>query len=81
MRRVAHCSLESGGRLVGGDSLSGFDARGCRGGHPRQSAPRGHCEAMRIAARRAKEDIVVICFSGRGDKDCFEVAQLRGEVL
>src|SRR6185437_11374752 len=26
-------------------------------------------EAMRIAARRAKEDVVVICFSGRGDKD------------
>src|SRR5204863_1836810 len=30
-------------------------------------------EAMRVAARRAKEDVVVVCFSGRGDKDCFEV--------
>ena len=38
-------------------------------------------EAMRVAARRAKEDIVVVCFSGRGDKDCFEVASLRGEEI
>jgi tryptophan synthase beta chain len=38
-------------------------------------------EAMRIAARRPKDDIVVICFSGRGDKDCFEVARLEGEEI
>jgi tryptophan synthase beta chain len=38
-------------------------------------------EAMRIAARRAKNDVVVICFSGRGDKDCFEVARLQGEEI
>jgi tryptophan synthase beta chain len=38
-------------------------------------------EAMRIASKRAKDDVVVICFSGRGDKDCFEVARLRGESL
>jgi tryptophan synthase beta chain len=36
---------------------------------------------MRIAARRAKDDIVVICFSGRGDKDAFEVARLRGDEI
>jgi tryptophan synthase beta chain len=33
-------------------------------------------EAMRIAAKRAKDDVVVISFSGRGDKDCAEVARL-----
>jgi tryptophan synthase beta chain len=38
-------------------------------------------EGMRLAARRAKEDIVAICFSGRGDKDCFEVARLQGEEI
>src|SRR5207237_2395172 len=26
-------------------------------------------EAMRLAAARPKDDIVVVCFSGRGDKD------------
>jgi tryptophan synthase beta chain len=36
-------------------------------------------EAMRIAAQRSKKDVVVICFSGRGDKDCAEVARLEGE--
>jgi tryptophan synthase beta chain len=35
-------------------------------------------EGMRLAAQRSKDDIVVICFSGRGDKDCFEVARLEG---
>jgi tryptophan synthase beta chain len=38
-------------------------------------------EGMRVAANRAREDVVVICFSGRGDKDCFEVARLEGEEL
>jgi tryptophan synthase beta chain len=38
-------------------------------------------EALRIAANRPKDDVVVVCFSGRGDKDCFEVARLRGESL
>src|SRR5262249_32150402 len=38
-------------------------------------------EGMRQAAQRAKDDVVVICFSGRGDKDCFEVARLQGEDL
>jgi tryptophan synthase beta chain len=36
-------------------------------------------EGMRLAKERSHEDIVVICFSGRGDKDCFEVARLLGE--
>jgi len=31
---------------------------------------------MRIAAKRKKDDVVVLCFSGRGDKDCAEVARL-----
>jgi tryptophan synthase beta chain len=36
-------------------------------------------EGMRQAAGRRPEDVVVICFSGRGDKDCYEVARLQGE--
>jgi tryptophan synthase beta chain len=38
-------------------------------------------EAMRVAARRPASDVVVVCFSGRGDKDCFEVARLQGEEI
>jgi tryptophan synthase beta chain len=33
-------------------------------------------ETMREAARRGKDEVVVLCFSGRGDKDCAEVARL-----
>jgi tryptophan synthase beta chain len=36
-------------------------------------------EAMREAARRKPDEVVVVCFSGRGDKDCEEVARLEGE--
>jgi tryptophan synthase beta chain len=38
-------------------------------------------EAMRLAAQRKPEEIVVVCFSGRGDKDCHEVARVEGEEL
>lgn len=38
-------------------------------------------EGMRLAAQRKREDVVVICFSGRGDKDCYEVARLQGEEI
>jgi tryptophan synthase beta chain len=38
-------------------------------------------EAVRVAAIRSHEDVVVVCFSGRGDKDCFEVARLLGEEI
>jgi tryptophan synthase beta chain len=36
-------------------------------------------ETMKIAAARPKTDVVVLCFSGRGDKDCAEVARLEAE--
>ncbi|MBI2803413.1 MAG: tryptophan synthase subunit beta [Planctomycetes bacterium] len=38
-------------------------------------------EAVRLAARRSHQDVVVVSFSGRGDKDCFEVARLLGEEI
>jgi tryptophan synthase beta chain len=38
-------------------------------------------EALRLAASRPTDDVIVVCFSGRGDKDCFEVARLSGEPL
>ena len=33
-------------------------------------------ETMREAARRSRDEVVVLCFSGRGDKDCEEVRRL-----
>ncbi len=42
---------------------------GARGGRRR-------CESRRS---RSKDDVVVVCFSGRGDKDCAEVARLTAK--
>jgi len=36
------------------------------------------CRALEIAAARKADDIVVVCLSGRGDKDAAEIARLRG---
>jgi tryptophan synthase beta chain len=38
-------------------------------------------QVMKTAGQRKKEDVVVICLSGRGDKDVYEVARLRGETI
>src|SRR5207245_10481014 len=64
------------------DALEGFDT-GSRleGILPALETAHAIVEAMQVAARRAKDDVVVTCFSGRGDKDCFEVARLRGEEI
>ena len=35
--------------------------------------------AMKAAANRGKDDVIVVCLSGRGDKDVNEVARLTGQ--
>jgi tryptophan synthase beta chain len=74
--RVRYTSVDDG------DALKGFDLC-CRleGILPALETAHAVVEAMREAAKRKKTDVIVICFSGRGDKDCFEVARLRGEEL
>jgi tryptophan synthase beta chain len=64
------------------DALKGFDlCSRLEGILPALETAHAVVEAMREAAKRKKSDMIVICFSGRGDKDCFEVARLRGEEL
>jgi tryptophan synthase beta chain len=64
------------------DALQGFEiCSRLEGILPALETAHAIVEAMRVAARRAKEDVVVLCFSGRGDKDCFEVARLQGEEI
>jgi len=36
------------------------------------------CRALEIAASRKADDVVVVCLSGRGDKDAAEIARIRG---
>jgi tryptophan synthase beta chain len=64
------------------DALAGFDLCSRQEGIlPALETAHAVVEGMRRAARRPKDDVVLICFSGRGDKDCYEVARLRGEDL
>jgi tryptophan synthase beta chain len=35
--------------------------------------------AMRLAAERPANEVIVVCLSGRGDKDVGEIARLRGQ--
>lgn len=35
-------------------------------------------EALNLAGKMPKDGALVICFSGRGDKDCYEIARLEG---
>jgi tryptophan synthase beta chain len=35
-------------------------------------------EAMRLAKEKPKEQVIVVCLSGRGDKDAAEIARLKG---
>ena len=37
--------------------------------------------ALRRAKERRQDDLIVVCLSGRGDKDVYEVAQLTGQSL
>jgi len=38
-------------------------------------------QAMKEAPRRSRDQAIVVCLSGRGDKDAYEVARLRGEPI
>jgi tryptophan synthase beta chain len=38
-------------------------------------------QAMKEAPRRGPDAVIVVCLSGRGDKDAYEVARLRGEPI
>ena len=64
------------------DALSAFDAMArTEGILPALESSHAIAKGMEIAAKRGKDEIVVICLSGRGDKDAFEVARLKGMKL
>jgi tryptophan synthase beta chain len=69
--RVRYC------QVTDQDALDAFHLCGrLEGILPALETAHALVEALRIAARRPKSDVVVVCFSGRGDKDCAEVARL-----
>jgi tryptophan synthase beta chain len=70
-RRVRYCNVTDD------DALDGFYlCSRLEGILPALETAHAVVETMREAAKRPKTDVVVLCFSGRGDKDCAEVARL-----
>ncbi len=69
--RVQYCSVTDA------EALEAFQLCGrLEGILPALETAHAVVETMRIAAKRPKTDAIVLCFSGRGDKDCAEVARL-----
>ena len=61
------------------DALEAFDklAR-CEGILPALESSHAIAKAMEHAARQPTDRVIVVCLSGRGDKDASEIARLQG---
>jgi tryptophan synthase beta chain len=61
------------------EALRAFDAvASAEGILPALESAHAVAKAMEIAAQRSPDEVVLICLSGRGDKDANEVGRLRG---
>jgi tryptophan synthase beta chain len=62
-----------------GDALKAFDASAMTEGiMPALETAHAVAKAMELAATMRKDQAVVVCLSGRGDKDAMEIARLKG---
>jgi tryptophan synthase beta chain len=62
------------------DALAAFgELARCEGILPALESAHAVAEAMKLAASRPKDAAIVVCLSGRGDKDAAEIARLRGD--
>jgi tryptophan synthase beta chain len=62
--------------------LAAFDALAKNEGIlPALESSHAIAKAMKLAAERKPDDVMVVCLSGRGDKDAAEIARLRGETF
>jgi tryptophan synthase beta chain len=61
------------------DAMAAFDALARNEGIlPALESSHAVAEAMRLAKEKPKEQVIVVCLSGRGDKDAAEIARLKG---
>ncbi|MEX0712964.1 MAG: tryptophan synthase subunit beta [Pirellulales bacterium] len=64
------------------EALAAFDELARHEGIlPALESSHGVARAVELAATMSPDKLVVVCLSGRGDKDAFEVARLRGEPI
>jgi tryptophan synthase beta chain len=61
------------------DALAAFDLVACKEGIlPALESSHGISAALKLAAERPRDQAIVVCLSGRGDKDAGEIARIRG---
>lgn len=61
------------------DAMKGFDALAATEGIlPALESSHAVAKAMELAAKMPKDQVVLVCLSGRGDKDAAEIARLKG---
>ncbi len=61
------------------DAMKGFDALAASEGIlPALESSHAVAKAMEVAAKMPKDEVVLVCLSGRGDKDAAEIARLKG---
>jgi len=61
------------------EAMAAFDACASHEGiMPALESSHAVAKAMELAAKRSKDEVVVVCLSGRGDKDAMEIARLKG---
>jgi tryptophan synthase beta chain len=62
------------------DALAAFDALArAEGILPALESSHAVAQAMKLAKGRSPNEVIVVCLSGRGDKDAAEIARLRGK--
>ena len=61
------------------EAMAAFDALAAAEGiMPALESSHAVAKAMELAKGRPKDDVIVVCLSGRGDKDASEIARLKG---
>jgi tryptophan synthase beta chain len=64
------------------EALAAFDTLAkLEGILPALESSHAVAQVLKTAGRRRPDEVIVICLSGRGDKDVYEVARLRGETI
>ncbi|MHB0955617.1 MAG: tryptophan synthase subunit beta [Pirellulaceae bacterium] len=64
------------------DALEAFDVLArCEGILPALESSHAIAQAMRLASEASSDQAIVVCLSGRGDKDAAEIARLRAAAI
>jgi len=73
--RVSYTSCTDEAAMKAFDAMAQFE-----GILPALESSHAVAQAMELASQRKKSERIVVCLSGRGDKDATEIARLKGDV-